>query len=97
MSGKAVDVAPVTVDLPLDYQVTFSWPLDKSDAVRWSPRRPLKAWDPRLRFTPTHEKFWKAYRDARRDFLRLVANALGEPVTVQGPEGVEVIRPFAVQ
>lgn len=90
-------VADVTAELPLGYRVTFRWAHEKRAlSVRWWPRQPLVRDDARLRFTPTADRFRRAYVEARRDFIQGVANVLGEPVTMVDHKGSEVIRPNRV-
>lgn len=97
LAAKAarLQVMPVRVELPLGYVAAFFW-RDGEMKVAFEPRMPSRVADARLGFSPTFERLMRAYRDARRDFLQGVANAVGEPVRVRDKSGDTVIRPNRV-
>jgi hypothetical protein len=90
----AVRVAAQKVDLPLGYSVTFEW--RGSLVTDWKPGKPLATRDARMAFSLTADRMLKAYREARRDYLQVVANVLGQAVCVIDTAGPMVVRPNRV-
>jgi hypothetical protein len=65
-----------TYSLPHGYSVEFNYSPAKSLEARWSPDAP------RIRKARQRQKFFEAYKSARREFLREVAAVVGRNVLI---------------
>jgi hypothetical protein len=77
-----------TAALPLGFTATFSWSRASGLQTEWAPEAP------RIHSHHHWRRFFAAYQDARREFMRDVATAIGGAVGIADLTGeFEVVQP----